>query len=58
LRPIRGLLVLQTIRAESGEISLLVALSPTLVNSFSLPPQISRLFGELGIALEFEITND
>jgi hypothetical protein len=50
--------LLQAIRAESGEISLLVTLSPTLVNSFSLPPQVSRLFGELGIALEFEITND
>jgi hypothetical protein len=50
--------VLQTIRSEGGEISLLVALSPTAVSSFSLPPQVSRLFGELGITLEFEITDD
>jgi hypothetical protein len=46
---------LQTICAEGGEISLLVTLSATTVNAFSLPPQVSRLFGELGITLEFEI---
>jgi len=47
--------LLQTICAEGGEISLLVTLSSTAVNAFSLPPQVSRLFGELGITLEFEI---
>jgi hypothetical protein len=50
--------LLQTIRAEGGEISLLVTISPTAMNSFSLPPQVSRMFGERGITLEFEITND
>jgi len=50
--------LLRTIRSEGGEISLLVTLSPTAVNTFSLPPQVSRIFGELGITLEFEITDD
>jgi hypothetical protein len=50
--------LLHTIRSEGGEASLLVTLSPTDVNTFSLPPQVSRIFGELGIALEFEITNE
>jgi hypothetical protein len=50
--------LLHTIRSEGGEISLLVTLSATAVDTFSLPPQVSRIFGELGIALEFEITND
>jgi hypothetical protein len=50
--------LLQTIRSEGGEISLLVTLSPTAMNTFSLPPQVSRMFGDLGITLEFEITND
>jgi hypothetical protein len=50
--------LLQTLRVEGGEISLLVTLSPTSVISFSLAPEVSRIFGELGITLEFEITND
>jgi hypothetical protein len=50
--------LLQTIRAEGGEISLLVTFSPTAVNTFSLPPQVSRIFGELRITLEFEMTNE
>lgn len=50
--------LLHTIRSEGGEISLLVTLSPDAVNNFSLPPLVSRVFGELGITLEFEITDD
>jgi hypothetical protein len=49
---------LNTICSEGGEIGLLVTLSPTAANPFNIPPQVSRLFGELGITLEFEITND
>jgi hypothetical protein len=49
---------LHTLRSEGGEASLLVALSPAVVSSFSLAPEVSRIFGELGITLEFEITND
>jgi hypothetical protein len=50
--------LLRTIRSDGGEISLVVTLSPTAMISFSLPPQISRMFGEMGITLEFEITDD
>jgi hypothetical protein len=50
--------LLHTIRSEGGEISLLVTLSPASVSTFSLAPQISRVFGEMGITLEFEITDD
>jgi hypothetical protein len=50
--------LLQTIHSEGGEISLLVTISPAAVSTFSLLPQISRMFGELGITLEFEITKD
>jgi hypothetical protein len=49
---------LHTIRSEGGEISLLVTISPTNMSSFSLPPQVSRLFGELGVTLEFELAGD
>jgi hypothetical protein len=50
--------LLQTIRSGGGEISLLVTLFPAAVNTFSFPPQVSRMFGEMGITLEFEMTND
>jgi hypothetical protein len=46
---------LHKIRSDGGEISLLVTLSPTAVSSFTLAPEISRMFGEMGIALEIEI---
>ena len=50
--------LLHTITSEGGEISLLVTLSSASTSTFSLQPHVSRIFGELGIALEFEITND
>jgi hypothetical protein len=50
--------LLQKIRSEGGEISLLVTLSPTAASSFNLAPEVSRICGELGITLEFEMTND
>jgi hypothetical protein len=49
---------LQRIRAEGGQISLLVAVPTGEVNSFSLAPEVSHIFGELGVALEFELTSD
>lgn len=48
----------ERIRLEGGRVSLLVALSPVAVESFSLTPEVSRIFGELGITLEFELTID
>jgi hypothetical protein len=50
--------LLQAIRSEGGEASVLVTFSPADVDTFNLPPQVSRIFGELGITLEFELTND
>jgi hypothetical protein len=50
--------LLQTIRSEGGEVSLLITLSPTAMSGFSLRPQVSRMFGERGITLEFEIADD
>ena len=50
--------LLERIRTEGGQVSLLVALSPTAVDSFSLAPEVSRMFSELGITIEFEITID
>ena len=49
---------LNTIRSGGAEISLLVTIAPAAVSSFSLLPQVTRMFGELGITLEFELTND
>jgi hypothetical protein len=49
---------LHKIRSDGGEISLLVTLSPTAVSSFTLTPEVSRLCGDIGISLEFEITDD
>jgi hypothetical protein len=50
--------LLERIRIEGGQISLLVALSPAAVDGFSLTPEVSRVFSELGITIEFELTND
>jgi hypothetical protein len=50
--------LLHKIRADGGEISVLVTLSPDAVSSFSLTPEVSRIFGELGVMLEFEMAND
>jgi hypothetical protein len=49
---------LHKIRSDGGEISLLVTLSPTAVSSFSLAPAVTRIFGELGVTLEFELASD
>jgi hypothetical protein len=49
---------LRRIRSEGGQISLLVALSTDEVSSFSLVPEVSRVFGEFGITVEFELTDD
>jgi len=46
------------IRDEGGQVSLLVSLSPLAVGSFSVPPEVSRILGDLGITVEFELTGD
>jgi hypothetical protein len=50
--------LLESIRNEGGQVSLLVALSPDAVDSFSLTPEVSRMFSDLGITIEFEMTTD
>jgi hypothetical protein len=50
--------LLERIRIEGGQVSLLVALSPATVDSFSLTPEVSRIFSDLGITIEFELTTD
>jgi hypothetical protein len=50
--------LLERIRNEGGQVGLLVALTPTAVDGFSLTPEVSRMFSDLGITLEFEMTAD
>jgi hypothetical protein len=50
--------LLRRIRSEGGEVSVLVTLSPTAVSSFNLASEVSRVFGELGVTLEFELASD
>jgi hypothetical protein len=50
--------LLRRIRTEGGQVSMLVTISTTDVGSFSLAPEVSRVFSELGIALEFEFGSE
>ena len=50
--------LLRRIRAEGGQASLLVTISTAEASSFSLTPEVSRVFSELGVALEFEFSDD
>jgi hypothetical protein len=50
--------LLNQIRSDGGQVSLLVAISAVAVSSFSLTPEVGRVFSELGITLEFEFTGD
>jgi hypothetical protein len=49
---------LRRIGAEGGQVSLLITAPSGEVSGFSLAPEVSRVFSELGIALEFEFTGD
>lgn len=49
---------LRRIGAEGGQVSLLVTAPVALVNGFSLAPAVTRVFAELGVALEFEFSSD
>ena len=50
--------LLRSIRAEGGEVTLLVTICSDQLDSFSLAPEASRIFGELGVGIEFEIANE
>ncbi len=48
---------LRRIQSEGGQITLLVAIFPGEVSGFSLATEVSQVFGELGITVEFDLTN-
>jgi hypothetical protein len=50
--------LLRRIRTEGGQVSVLVTISAADASSFSLVPEVSRVFSELGIALEFEFEGE
>jgi hypothetical protein len=47
--------VLRRIRSEGGEVTLLVTVASGEVPSFTLAPDASRILGDLGVAVEFEL---
>jgi hypothetical protein len=49
--------LLNEIRSEGGQASLLIALFPSAMEGFSLTPDVSRIFSELGVTLEFEFAD-
>jgi len=49
--------LLRRIASEGGQVTLLVALSASEVGSFTLMPEVSRILGDLGIAVEFEFVD-
>jgi hypothetical protein len=46
---------LRRINAEGGRMRLLVTLAPQALQGFTVSPEMSRLLGEFGIAVEFEL---
>jgi hypothetical protein len=50
--------MLRRIRTEGGQVSLLATVPMGEIAGFSVTPEVSRVFGDLGIAIEFEFTND
>jgi hypothetical protein len=48
----------ERIRDEGGQASLLVSLSPVVVDNFSVAPEISQMLGDLGITVEFELAGE
>lgn len=47
--------LLRNIRSEGGEITLLVTICNGDIGPFTLMPEVSRVFGDLGVAIEFEL---
>jgi hypothetical protein len=48
---------IRRIQAEGGDVSLLLELSPR-IQGFTLLPAVSRAVSELGVAIDFELTDD
>ncbi len=49
--------LLRRIVTEGGQVTLLVALSASEVGSFTLMPEVSRILGDLGVAVAFEFVD-
>ena len=45
---------IRRLQSEEGQVSLLVELSTRALNGFTLSPQFSRMFSDLGVAVEFD----
>ena len=50
--------LLRRVRSEGGDVTLLVMICSGEVSSFTLAPEASQMFGELGITVEFELTSE
>jgi hypothetical protein len=50
--------LLERIRSEGGQVSLLVSISERAVSSFMIPPEASQALGDWGITIEFELSAD
>lgn len=48
--------LLRRVRSEGGEVALLVTIYSA--DSFSLPPVLSQILGQLGITIEFELASE
>jgi len=54
-RLLRAKSLFERIREDGGQVGMLIGVSPAAVQSFSLMPDVSRLFSDLGITLEFDL---
>ena len=48
----------ERLRSSHGEMSLLIGVSAAAVESFALTPEVSRMFSDLGITLQFDLSGD
>jgi hypothetical protein len=55
-RLLRAKALFERLRSSHGEVSLLVGVSPAAVESFSVAPGVSRVFSDLGITIEFDLS--
>ena len=46
------------VQSEGGEVALIVELPSESAHSFTLTPQVTKVLSELGVAVDFEFTNE
>jgi hypothetical protein len=49
---------LRRVQTEGGEVALIVEMPTASAQSFTLEAQVAKVLGDLGIAIDFEFTND